>query len=67
MKMSENKNKRVSNCETCVHYDTDPLSGCSECRVDLDEDEMLRFLSDTFADCPYYEFYDEYKLVRKQN
>ena len=34
---------------------------------DLDEDEMEKFLTDTFRDCPYYLLYDEYAIVRKQN
>ena len=33
---------------------------------DLDEDEMYRFLSDTFYQCPYYQLDDEYRIVRKQ-
>ena len=37
------------------------------CNVNLDEDEMVKFLADTFANCPYYDYYDEYKTVRKQN
>ena len=34
--------------------------------VDLDEDEMARFLQDKFYDCPYYQLGDEYRIVRKQ-
>ena len=34
--------------------------------TDLDEDEMYRFLSDTFYQCPYYQLDDEYRIVRKQ-
>ena len=33
----------------------------------LDEDEMYKFLTDSFRDCPYYLLYDEYKIVAKQN
>ena len=33
----------------------------------LDEDEMYKFMSGTFYNCPYYDPYDEYKIVRKQN
>ena len=35
--------------------------------MDLDEDEMARFLTASTYNCPYYDFYDEYKIVRKQN
>ena len=33
---------------------------------DLDEDEMLKFLSSTFDACPYYRSGDEYSVVRHQ-
>lgn len=32
----------------------------------LDEDEMYRFVQGSFHDCPYYQFGDEYRIVRKQ-
>ena len=56
-----------SNCESCEHYDYDEEWDEYVCRVDLDEDEMIRFLYGTNASCPYYKFYDEYKSVQKQN
>ena len=34
--------------------------------INLDEDEMVRFLSGRTQSCPYYRFYDEYKSVQKQ-
>ena len=34
--------------------------------VPLDEDELVRFLSDAYYDCPYYRNGDEYRVVRKQ-
>ena len=34
--------------------------------MDLDEDEMARFLADEYRDCPYYQPGDEYLIVRKQ-
>ena len=36
------------------------------CEVDLDEDEMGRFLNNTMYACPYYQSDDEYRIVRKQ-
>ena len=32
----------------------------------LDEDEMMRFLTDHHYQCPYYRCGDEYRVVRKQ-
>lgn len=36
------------------------------CEINLDEDEMQKFLTDTFQGCPYYRLEDEYRTVRKQ-
>ncbi|MBM6830442.1 hypothetical protein H9X85_12595 [Anaerotignum lactatifermentans] len=55
-----------SNCETCMYYAYDEEYEEYYCQVQLDEDEMERFLSDRFRDCPYYRLEDEYKTVRKQ-
>ena len=54
-------------CETCANYVYDDLRDEYYCDVNLDEDEMARFLRGTSNGCPYYDFYDEYKTVRKQN
>lgn len=54
-------------CESCVHFDYNYEADCYECGMELDEDEMLNFLSGRFDHCPYFELYDEYKIVRKQN
>lgn len=71
---NENKPKRTpsapairqTNCESCEYYDYDEDWGEYICHMDLDEDEMVRFLSGHNASCPYYKFYDEYKAVQKQ-
>lgn len=55
-----------SNCEQCGNYVYDEDYECYTCSVDLDEDEMVRFLSDSFRDCPYFQLDDEYRIVRKQ-
>ena len=54
-------------CEFCSYFVYDPDSDCYICDMNLDEDEMSRFLSGRFTDCPYYQNNDEYKIVRKQN
>ena len=56
-----------SNCELCVNYIYDEEYECYCCLVNLDEDEMYRFLSGTQRECPYYRLDDEYAVVRKQN
>ncbi|MCQ2440990.1 MAG: DUF6472 family protein [Clostridia bacterium] len=59
--------KQSSNCESCANYIYDEQSDCYFCDMQLDEDEMQRFLMSQTYNCPYYDFYDEYKIVRKQN
>lgn len=53
-------------CETCAYYIYDEDYECYTCDRDLDEDEMVRFLSDSRFVCPYYRCGDEYLVVRKQ-
>lgn len=59
--------KIATNCEECSNYVYDDENECYCCDINLDEDEMYRFMSGTFYNCPYYDRYDEYKIVRKQN
>ena len=35
-------------------------------QMDLDEDELVRFMEDRYYNCPYYRLGDEYSVVRKQ-
>ena len=56
-----------SNCENCSNYIYDDEYDCYCCDANLDEDEMGRFLTKQTASCPYFNFYDEYSSVRKQN
>lgn len=60
-----NKNAK-SNCETCAYYCYDEYEDSYYCEVNLDEDEMCKFLSSTYDNCPYYQYYDEYEIARKQ-
>ena len=57
----------MTNCEDCVYYEYDPEADTNYCEADLDEDEMEKFLTDSFqGGCPYYRLEDEYRTVRKQ-
>lgn len=53
-------------CEMCVNYIYDEDYECYCCLVNLDEDEMYRFLSGTQRECPYFRLDDEYGVVRHQ-
>ncbi|MDD3368051.1 MAG: DUF6472 family protein [Lachnospiraceae bacterium] len=56
----------MTNCDYCAFYEYDEDYECYTCGVNLDEDEMQRFLSSTMSACPYYQSGDEYKVVRHQ-
>ena len=60
------KKKQQGSCESCMYYEYDEDYECYVCEVNLDEDEMERFLRSSLTDCPYFQLYDEYKIVRKQ-
>ena len=57
----------TDNCEYCMYYEYDEWCECYTCSMNLDEDEMSRFMSGNFKNCPYYKSGDEYSIVRKQN
>ena len=52
--------KKTANCEYCSHYVYDEEYGYYSCDVNLDEEEMGRFMTNAF------QMNDEYKIVRKQ-
>ena len=54
-------------CENCVNFMYDDENDCSFCSAALDEDDMMRFLTRQTDACPFFRFYDEYSIVRKQN
>lgn len=57
----------MNTCEMCTYYKYDEDWECYVCLVNLDEDEMMRFLSNKKFECPYFKADDEYAIVRKQN
>lgn len=56
----------MSLCETCENYVYDDEYEYYVCEVNLDEDEMLKFLNGSPDRCPYYRLDDEYRIVRRQ-
>lgn len=66
MKKKEKKAATTGPCECCVNFVYDEEEECYICDVNLDEDDMYRFLTGTVSECPYFQLYDEYKVVRKQ-
>lgn len=56
----------MDNCDFCAFYEYDDEEECYFCSVNLDEDEMYRFVSGDMKGCPYFQNGDEYRVVRKQ-
>lgn len=56
----------ISSCDICSNYCYDSTYDYYVCEVNLDEDEMQRFLSNSVSDCPYFQLDNEYEVVRKQ-
>ena len=56
----------ATSCDYCANYVYDEESESYYCDVNLDEDEMYRFLSGTQQECPYFRLDDEYAVVRHQ-
>lgn len=60
------KKKRQTTCESCVHFEYDEEYEEYGCMINLDEDDMVRFVESSTFCCPYYQYDDEYKVVRHQ-
>ncbi len=58
---------KMSQCENCVNYYFDDELEEYCCDINLDEDEMMRFLTTPNYHCPYFRLDDEYGIVKKQN
>lgn len=55
-----------SNCDYCNNYCYDEILNYYYCAVNLDEDEMSKFIRNTYKECPHFQHEDDYKIVRKQ-
>ncbi len=55
-----------SQCDTCWYFDYDEEFDEYYCMMDLDEDEVYRFLASAGSRCPYYRQGDDYTLARRQ-
>lgn len=53
-------------CEHCVHYVYDEEWDYYECDVNLDEDDMVKFLQGRNTSCSFFRLDDEYGVVRHQ-
>ena len=60
------KKKTATSCDLCCYYVYDEDDECYVCDMNLDEDDMVKFLTGNFNDCPFFKSGDEYAVVRKQ-
>ena len=59
--------KMKSICENCANFMYEDETDSYYCSVNMDEDDYVRFITSKTESCPYFNFYDEYSIVRKQN
>ena len=57
----------ASKCDECVNYEYDEDYESYVCLANLDEDDMAKFISGNYNECPFCRPGDEYTIVRKQN
>ncbi len=68
----QRKNKQAGQgkrkkCDLCVYGEYDTDTGDLICQISMDQDEYIRYQVTDAKHCPYFEWEDEYHLVRKQN
>ncbi len=68
-KMEKKKEKKLQqpDCDNCQYQDYDEEYGDYVCTQMMDEDEVARVMAGGARYCPYYKYYNEYDMVRKQN
>ena len=57
----------TTNCELCVNYVFDDDCEDYVCLAQMDEDDYMKFITQSNDNCPFFRLDDEYKIVRKQN
>ena len=57
----------MADCENCTYYIPDTEAGDYICCAPFDEDEVAKAYGEKVYECPYFNLFDEYKIVRKQN
>jgi len=56
----------ADNCDMCGYLEYDEEDDTYYCTMNLDEDEMYRFITGSNKNCPYFQYRDDYKVVRHQ-
>ncbi len=53
-------------CDYCAYNEYDDEDEEYYCSVNMDEDDMVRFVTSGYKQCPFFKNGDEYLVVRKQ-
>ena len=56
----------MASCDFCAYNEYDEEDEAYYCSVNMDEDDMARFVQSNYKECPFYRSGDEYKVVRHQ-
>jgi len=56
----------MAQCDTCSNYIYDEDYEDYMCMVDIDEDDASRAFTDSHYQCAYYQYDNEYAVVRHQ-
>lgn len=66
---SRKERRLMDQCEHCAYFTYDDATEEYICDAvgGFDEDDVARFSANRASSCPLFRFYDEYKLVQKQN
>jgi len=56
----------MDRCELCMNYEYDEEFDCYTCDMDLDQDDMERFLRGNNRECPFFRQGNEYQIVKHQ-
>ena len=51
-------------CDFCAYNEYDEDDEEYYCSVNMDEDDMARFVQSSYKRCPFYRSGDEYRVVR---
>lgn len=62
----ERRPNMQTNCDFCAYNEYDEEDECYYCSVNMDEDDMARFIQSSYKNCPYFKSGDEYQVVRHQ-
>lgn len=66
-KNKQKRNEKRKKCDLCAYGEYDTDTGDLICQMSMDQDEYIRYQVSDAKNCPYFEWEDEYHLVRKQN